>query len=145
MATVVDDVLTVDEARRITAPIFEALNRPSEKDVSALLTQACHDDYRSYYTNEEFWTLDQFAGAIKAMGTAVPDLTWEVLELHVSGDQIFARGLVSGTPVAEFYGAAPTGKTFRTMTMEILTVRDGKLTKAYHVENWKAAIEQLAA
>ena len=145
MATIEDDVITAGEARRITAPIFEALNRPNEKDVSALLTKACHDDYRSYYTNEDFWTFDQFADAIKAMGAAVPDLSWEVLDLRVSGDQIFARGLVSGTPVAEFYGAPPTGKSFRTMTMEILTVRDGKLTKAYHVENWAAAIEQLAA
>ena len=37
-------VLTVEEARRISAPLYDALNRPSEKAASALLARACHDE-----------------------------------------------------------------------------------------------------
>src|SRR5471030_3038836 len=44
--------LTVDDARRIVAPLYEALNEPSRKDVHALLAAAANSDYRSYHTNE---------------------------------------------------------------------------------------------
>src|SRR6266550_7862276 len=36
--------LTVERARKIVAPLYEALNQPQRKDVQALLTQACHAD-----------------------------------------------------------------------------------------------------
>jgi hypothetical protein len=56
-----DSVLTVERAREIVAPLYEALNRPAEKDVPALLAQACHDDYHSYHTNQDFLTREQLA------------------------------------------------------------------------------------
>src|SRR6185503_6184462 len=37
--------LTVERASKIVAPLYEALNQPQEKDVHALLAQACHHDY----------------------------------------------------------------------------------------------------
>ena len=138
-------VLTVEDARRITAPLYAALNRPGEKDVPALLAQACHDDYRSYHTNQEFLTRDQLADVFSAMGEAVPDLAWHVEEIHVIDERVIVRGEATGTPVAEFWGAAPTGKSFRTMALDLFTVRDGKLATAYHIENWMTALEQLKA
>ncbi len=44
--------LTVEEARKIVAPLYDALNQPGKKDVAALLAKATHPDYRSYSTNE---------------------------------------------------------------------------------------------
>jgi predicted ester cyclase len=143
MATIDKPVLTVEEARRISAPLYDALNRPSEKDVSALLARACHDDYRSYDTNQDFLTRDQLADVFRTMGDSIPDLAWNVIDIHVLDDMIIVRGEATGTPVAEFFGAAPTGKAFKTMAIDLFTVRDGKLAKAYHIENWMTAIEQL--
>lgn len=37
----------------------------------------------------------------------------------------------------------PTGKSFNTMTLDVFTVRDGKLASAYHVENWMTALQQI--
>jgi hypothetical protein len=31
------------------------------------------------------------------------------------------------------------------MAIDLFTVRDGKLAKAYHIENWMTAIQQLDA
>jgi hypothetical protein len=31
------------------------------------------------------------------------------------------------------------------MAINLFTVRDGKLAKAYHIENWMTALEQLQA
>lgn len=143
MATIDKQVLTVEQARRISAPLYDALNRPSEKDVSALLARACHDDYRSYHTNQDFRTRDQLADAFRAMGDLIPDLAWSVVDIHVLDDMIIVRGESTGTPIAEFLGAAPTGKSFTTMAIDLFTVRDGKLAKSYHIENWMSAIEQL--
>lgn len=140
-----ESFMTVEEARRISAPLYEALNKPSEKNVSELLAQACNDDYHSYHTNQEFLTRDQLADVFKAMGETVPDLAWEVVDIHVVDDTMIVRGEATGTPVKEFWGAAPTGKSFRTMAIDVFTVRDGRLAKGYHIENWATAIQQLNA
>jgi predicted ester cyclase len=79
------------------------------------------------------------------MGEAIPDLAWEVVDIRVLDDLIIVRGEATGTPVAEFFGAAPTGKPFKTMAIDLFTVREGKLAKAHHIENWMTAIEQLEA
>ena len=138
-------ILTVEQARRIVTPLYDALNRPGEKDVSALLAQACHDDYQSYHTNQDYLTRDQLAEVFRGVGSAVPDLAWEIADICVVNDQVIVRGEATGTPVANFFGAAPTGKSFRTMAIDLFTVRDGKLAKAYHIENWTTALQQIAA
>ncbi|HEY4175841.1 MAG TPA: ester cyclase [Kofleriaceae bacterium] len=135
--------LTTEKARKIVAPLYEALNRPAEKDTLALLSQACHEDYKSYSTNENFLTRDVLAKVFKQIGASVPDLTWTVKDLMVVGDRVIVRGEASGTPTAEFWGAKPTGKAFKTMAIDIFTIRDNKLAVAYHIENWIEALQQM--
>src|SRR5262249_10521713 len=53
-AVLIASSLTAEEARKITAPLYDALNQPAKKDVSALLAQATLPDYRSYHKNEEY-------------------------------------------------------------------------------------------
>ena len=145
MATMDNPTLTVQDARRIVAPLYDALTRPSEKDVPALLARACNDDYQSFHTNQDFVTRDQLGDVFAAMGETVPDLEWEIVDLRVVDDMVIVRGEATGTPVAEFFGAAPTGNSFKTMAIDLFTVRDGRLGKGYHIENWATAIEQLRA
>ncbi|WP_433193962.1 ester cyclase [Nocardia sp. CA-107356] len=138
-----ESVMTVEQARKISAPLYEALNQPANKDVSALLAAACNDDYRSYHTNQDYLTRDQLVDVFTNMGTTIPDLTWEVVDIHVVDDVMIVRGKATGTPVAEFWGTEPTGKSFRTMAIDLFTVRDGKLATGYHIENWTTALQQL--
>ncbi|MFF2130964.1 nuclear transport factor 2 family protein [Streptomyces olivochromogenes] len=93
-----ESFMTIEEARRISAPLYEALNKPREKNVAELLAQACNDDYHSYHTNQDFLTRDQLADVFKAMGESVPDLAWEVVDIHVVGDMMIVRGEATGTP-----------------------------------------------
>jgi predicted SnoaL-like aldol condensation-catalyzing enzyme/ketosteroid isomerase-like protein len=136
---------TAEEARIIVAPLYDALNQPAKKDVAALLAKACHPDYKSYSTNEEWLNREQLTEVFKAIGAAVPDLRWTIKEVLTIRDQVVVRGEATGTPVGEFWGAKPTGKTFKTMAIDIFTVRDGKLASAYHVENWVGALQQISA
>jgi predicted ester cyclase len=77
------------------------------------------------------------------MGVSVPDLHWAVKDIKVIGDRIIVRGEATGTPAAEFWGAKPTGKGFKTMAIDIFTIRNGRLAMAYHVENWMTALQQI--
>jgi predicted ester cyclase len=143
MPTTDQSALTEEEAQRIAAPLYDALNRPAEKDVPALLAEACHDDYRSYHTNEEFLTRDQLVSVFETMGKTIPDLKWEVAFLRVLNNMIIVRGRATGTPAAEFWGAPPSGRSFKTMAIDLFTVREGKLARGYHIENWMTALEQM--
>ena len=136
--------LTIEEARTIVAPLYEALNEPAKKDVAALLAMATNPDYRSYSTNQDWLTRDQLAEVFKMLGSAVPDLRWTIEDIQTLGDQIVVRGKATGTPKGELWGAKPTGKSFNTMSIDIFTVKNGKLASAYHVENWVGALEQIA-
>jgi predicted SnoaL-like aldol condensation-catalyzing enzyme/ketosteroid isomerase-like protein len=136
--------LTVEEARRIVAPLYDALNQPGTKDVAALLAEATNPDYRSYHTNEDWLTRDQLADVFKMIGAAVPDLRWTIEDIRTFDDQIVVRGEASGTPTGELFGAKPTGKSFKTMALDLFTVKDGKLASAYHVENWMTALQQIS-
>jgi len=135
--------LSIEKARKIVASLYEALNQPGRKDVPRLLAEAAHPDYRSYHTNEDWLTRDQLAEVFRGMGVAVPDLRWRIMDIQTFGDQIVVRGEATGTPTGEFWGARPTGKPFKTMAIDLFTVKDGKLASAYHIENWMTALEQL--
>ena len=136
--------LTVEQARAIVAPLYDALNQPAKKDVNALLAKAANPDYRSFHTNEEWLAREELADVFKMIGSAVPDLRWTVEDIQTFGDQIIVRGEATGTPTGELFGAKPTGKSFKTMAIDIFTVKNGKLASAYHVENWMTALQQIS-
>jgi predicted ester cyclase len=138
-----DVALTEDAARRIVAPLYDALNEPGKKDVVALLGKATNVDYRSCSTNQDCIDRTELAARFKEFGAIMPDLHWKILDLWTSGNRIVVRGEASGTPVAALFGTLPTGRSFRTISLDVFTVSHGKLATAYHVENWVAAIQQI--
>jgi predicted ester cyclase len=87
---------------------------------------------------------DQVGAAIASLQKTVPGLKWEIKELLVAGDRVIVRGEASGTPVGPFMGVAQGGKSFRVMSIDIHTVKDGKMIRAYHVEDWMGAVRQLS-
>jgi predicted ester cyclase len=78
------------------------------------------------------------------IGSAVPDLRWTIEDIRTFDDQIVVRGEASGKPTGELFGARPTGKSFKTMALDLFTVKNGKLASCYHVENWMAALQQIS-
>lgn len=84
---------------------------------------------------------------IAFLGQVVPDLTWQPQEIIDLGDGRFVvHSLFRGTPVGPFFGVEPaTGKSFEAMSIDIVTVEDGRITLTYHLEDWTGAIAQLTA
>ncbi|WP_158585280.1 ester cyclase [Oceaniradius stylonematis] len=84
---------------------------------------------------------------IAFLGQVVPDLVWEPQEIIDLDDGRFVvRSLFRGTPVGPFFGVDPaTGKSFEAMSIDILTVENGRIVLTYHLEDWTSVVAQLTA
>ena len=80
------------------------------------------------------------------LGQVVPDLTWTPEEIVELDGRFVVRGTAVGTPVGPFLGVDPaTGNRFEIMSIDIVTVEDGRIAHIYHLEDWTGAIAQLMA
>jgi steroid delta-isomerase-like uncharacterized protein len=136
-------MLTVEQARRIVAPFYQALN--AGNDAAALINHATSPDWISCSGNDTCRSRDQVGTAIAALHKTVPDLRWEIKEIMIAGDRVIVRGEASGTPGESFMGVPPAGKSFGVMSIDVHTIKDGRMTVAYHVEDWMGAVRQLSA
>lgn len=137
--------LTLEQARQQIAPFYDMLNQPATKDLKALAEKALSPDWKSYHSETDFKGREAFVGQVTGFGKLIPDLKWDIKEVLVDGNRIIVRSEASGTPVGPFFGVAPTGKSFRIMTIDIHTIKDGKAITAHHVEDWAGALRQLQA
>ncbi|WP_223216396.1 ester cyclase [Rhizobium mesosinicum] len=138
-----NETLTIEQARTIIAPLYDALNQPATKDVDALLRKATTDDWMTCSAEGICLTREKLVGAFKARGETIPDLKWEIRDIMISGNQVIVRGEASGTPAKDFMGVAATGKSFKIMSIDIQTIRGGKIAHSYHIEDWAGAVRQL--
>ncbi len=137
--------ITVEQARKQVAPFYEMLNQPATKDLNALSETALSPDWKSYSSETDFKGRDGFVAQVGGFGKLIPDLKWEIKDVMVDGNRIIVRSEASGTPVGPFFGVPPSGKSFRIMTIDIHTIKDGKAITAHHVEDWASALRQLSA
>ena len=139
--------LTEAQARAIIAPWYSLFNVASRGDVKSIQEQVLTPDYESCagYLPGECWGRDTSIKVVGNFSNAIPDMKFDIKEVLVVGDRVIVRGEVTGTPAGELFGVPHTGKSFRMMAIDIQTIRDGKITKTYHMENWLSALNQLRA
>ena len=137
------DSLTVEQARQIAAPFYRALN--AGNDAIALVNEVASPDWVSCAGNDTCRRRDQVGAAIASLHKAVPDLKWEIKEVLVSDDRVIVRGEASGTPAGAFMGVPGGGRSFRIMSIDVHTIKDGKMIQVYYVEDWMGAVRQLSA
>lgn len=135
--------LTAEQARAIVAPFYDALNAAPGKDVAALVERATTAGWQSCSGNDACVPREKVIANLAGFAKAVPDLRWEIVELLVAGNRVVVRGQASGTPAGPFMGAPHGGKSFRIMSIDIHTIENGKMVRAYHVEDWMGAARQL--
>jgi hypothetical protein len=80
--------LDLDTARKLVTPIYDALTRPGEKDVEALIKSVTSADFQS--SGNEGECVDQAAAItrFKGLASVIPDLNWTIKELFVSGETV---------------------------------------------------------
>jgi predicted ester cyclase len=142
-----DAALTETRAREIIAPWYSLFNVGTRGNVEAIHHKVVTEDYQSSsgYLPAETWGRDASIKIIGAFAITIPDLTFEIVEVLVSGDRVIVRGDVRGTPSGTLFGAPHTGRSFRMMAVDMQTIRDGKICRTFHMENWLSALNQLRA
>lgn len=135
------------KAREIVAPWYSLFNVTTRGDVKAIQEQVLTADYESCAGTlpGECWGRDTSIKVVSNFSNSIPDMKFDIKEVLVAGDRIVVRGEVSGTPSGELFGVPHTGKSFRIMAIDIQTIRDGKIAKTFHMENWLSALGQLRA
>jgi predicted ester cyclase len=137
--------MTLEQARKQVAPFYEMLNQPAGKDLKALSEQALSPDWKSYSNETDFKGRDGFVAQVGGFGKLIPDLKWDIKDVMVDGNRIIVRSEASGTPSGAFFGVPHGGKSFKIMTIDVHTIKDGKAITAHHVEDWAGAMRQLSS
>jgi ketosteroid isomerase-like protein len=139
--------LTETQARAAIAPWYGLFNQPVQGDMKVLQEQVLTADYESCwgYLPGECWGREASIKVVGGFAKSIPDMRFEIKEVLVAGDRVIVRGEVTGTPAGDLFGVSHTGKSFKIMAIDIQTVRDGKIARTYHLENWLSALGQLRA
>lgn len=93
--------------------------------------------------NSEPASRDILLAVQRADVEAVPDLHWEVKEWLLDGDRIAIRAINTGTPVKEWLGVEPTGKSFEIVEYAIYQVRDERFVHMTALHDADALRKQL--
>ena len=139
--------LTEAGARALIAPWYSLFNVATRGDVKTIEEQVLTADYESCagYLPGECWGRETSIKVVRNFANSIPDMTFEIKEVLVAGDRVIVRGEVAGTPAGDLFGVPHSGKSFKIMTIDIQTIRDGKIAKTFHMENWLSALGQLRA
>ncbi|HEY4041898.1 MAG TPA: ester cyclase [Rhodopila sp.] len=141
------ETLSDADARAAIAPWYRLFTQPVEGDMAALQEHVLTEDYQSCsgYLPTECWGRDTSIKVVGGFAKSIPDMKFDIKDVLIAGDRVIVRGEVTGTPAGDLFGVPHTGKSFRILTIDIQTIRDGKISKTYHLENWLSALGQLRA
>ena len=133
------------KARQIIDPFYSLFSVATRGDVSAIVKSTVTPDYESCsgYLPSECRNRDATIKAFEGVAKAIPDMRLDIREVLVSGDRVVVLGELTGTPAGNLFGVPHTGKSFRIMTIDIQTIRNGRIAKSFHSENWLSALGQI--
>ena len=125
---------------------YDFLSNPGSAQHAAAFKEATADswesigDYSGKNKNEE-----QFAGQVSGFfAKLMPDLKWDVQEMIQDGNKVVVRSRATGTPQGPLFGVDGQGRSFDILTIDIHTLKNGKIVSTYHVEDWSGALQQLS-
>ena len=77
--------------------------------------------------------------------TAFPDLKMTIHEQAAEGDRVWTRKTATGTHQGEFFGIPATGKPVSWKIIDIMSIRNGKVTEHWVVADVMSLMQQLGA
>ena len=132
--------------KAVVAPFYAFLSNPNSDTHAEAARAVLADDWQSIgdYSGKTK-SVDKFIGQIGSFGKLIPDMNWEMAEVIEAGDRVIVRGRATGTPNGPLFGVNGQGRGFEIMSIDVHTVKDGKIVTTYHVEDWASALRQLGA
>ena len=121
----------------------QLLSAPTASDIDARVRKVVTEDWVSIPTPRGGKGAQGMVETLKFFGSIIPDMKWEPQEILQDGDRYIVRSIATGTPTGKFFGIDPKAG-FKIMTIDIHEVKDGKIVKSYHVEEWAKAMQQVS-
>ena len=81
----------------------------------------------------------------RLLRAAFPDFCADIHWQLADGDRVTTYKTYHGTHEGEFFGIAPTGRKIQFETVDVMRVRDGKITEHWGVANLFSLMQQLGA
>jgi predicted ester cyclase len=132
--------LTQPAAREVIERLYRAF---ATQDV-ALLREAVTDDWE--YIPEPPGQQpgpDQMIPIFRDLAIALPDMHIQIFDILVQGNRVGTRAEVSGTQSGPLMGIAATKKSIRFAIHSFHELRDGRVSKTWHLEDWLSVFRQL--
>jgi predicted ester cyclase len=131
--------------RTVVEPFYAFLSNPSSEAHAKAARENMSDNWQSVgdYSGKSK-SVDGFIGQISGFGKLIPDLEWEMVEVVESDNRVIVRGRATGTPKGPMFGVDGQGRSFEIMSIDIHTIKDGRIVRSYHVEDWAGALRQLS-
>ncbi|WP_144151970.1 ester cyclase [Paraburkholderia sp. BCC1885] len=86
---------------------------------------------------------DQMIPIFHNLATALPDMHIEILDLLIHGDRVGVRAEVGGTQSGQLLGIAASSKHITFAIHSFHQMRDDRVAKTWHLEDWLAVFRQL--
>jgi predicted ester cyclase len=119
---------------------YEAMNNRSPDLLAEALAQDWDDIPRPPGQGPGLAGMQQ---AVAGFGSVFKDFAVTIDEVVVSGDRVVVRSTNRGVHVGPFAGIPATGRSFAMTSIDIHTVREGKIVQTRHVEDWLGVFVQL--
>ena len=131
--------------KAVVEPFYAFLSNPNSEAHAQGARAVMADNWQSIgdYSGKAK-SPDQLIGQIGGFGKLIPDMNWEMVEVIQAGDRVIVRGRATGTPNGPMFGVDGQGRSFQIMSIDIHTIKDGKIVTTYHVEDWAGALRQLS-
>ena len=132
--------------KAIVQPFYDLLSNPASASHAEAFVAVTADNWMSigdYSGNNK--SREGFVGQVGGFAKLMPDLNWAIKEMIADGDRVVVRSRATGTPKGPLFGVDGHGKSFDIMTIDIHTVKDGKIVESYHLEDWAGALRQLGS
>lgn len=134
--------LTQAAAREAVERLYRAF---STKDVALLRTAVTPDWQYIPEPPGQKPGPDQMIPVFTDLATALPDMRIEILDLLMQDHRVGVRAEVSGTQAGPLMGIAATKKPIRFAIHSFHELRDGLVSKTWHLEDWLSVFRQLDA
>jgi predicted ester cyclase len=67
----------------------------------------------------------------------------EIEDVIQDGSNVVVRSTITGTQAKEFFGIASKGRKLSIQAVDIHEMRDGKIVRTWHTEDWSTGLRQL--
>ncbi|WP_250510938.1 ester cyclase [Caballeronia sp. GACF4] len=132
--------ITQSEARAAVERLYAAF---AQKDVN-LLRQAVTSDWEYLPEPAGFEAgPDQMIPIFAEMAAALPDMRIEILDMLTQDNRVGVRAEVSGTQSGPLMGIAATSKPVRFAIHSFHEIRDDRVSKTWHLEDWLSVFRQI--